>query len=201
MKRRILAVLIMFVLLSENIYAILDNIGTDFNLLIRKEGLTDLWFYDPDEGSINTETNTFLFSRDNEDTSTEAKDKIGIAWTIYSSDVSSIILEFSDNYTEEYMLRYLDGNSPYNYSVSVSEFESTDVLNSKGIFNQPANINAKTGPMPKEERCLVITKNTGETFSYPLTGHAVLDLTLAPGPEGFMSGQYSGQIILKLNTL
>ena len=121
MKRRILAVLIIFVLLSENIFAILDNIGTDFNLLIRKEGLTDLWFYDPVEGSINTETNTFLFSRDNEDTLTEAKDKIGIAWTIYSSDVRSITLEFSDNYTEEYMLRYLDGNSPYNYSVSVSE--------------------------------------------------------------------------------
>ena len=201
MKRRILAVLIIFVLLSENIFAILDNIGTDFNLLIRKEGLTDLWFYDPVEGSINTETNTFLFSRDNEDTLTEAKDKIGIAWTIYSSDVRSITLEFSDNYTEEYMLRYLDGNSPYNYSVSVSEFESTDAQNSKGIFNQPEEIDGKTGPMPKEERCLVITKNTGETFSYPLTGHAVLDLTLAPGPEGFMSGQYSGQIILKLNTL
>ena len=201
MKRRVLAVLIIFVLISESIVAILpDSVGTDFNLLIRKEGQTDCWFYDPVEGSINIETNTFRFSRDNEDTLTEAKDKIGIAWMIYSSDVSSITLEFSDNYTEEYMLRYLDGNSLYNYSVSVSAFESKDSLNNE-VFNLPENIVAKPEPMIVDDRCLVITKNTDDTFSYPLTGHAVLDLTLEPGPEGFMSGQYSGQIILKLDTL
>ena len=191
----------MFSLIADSIFAITTSVGSDFNLFIRKEGLTDCWFYDPVDGNINIETNTVSFFRNNEDSLIPAEEKIGIAWTIYSSDVKSITLEFSDNYTEEYMLRYLEGNSPYNYSVSVSEFESTDVLNSKGIFNQPANIDAKTEPMPKEERCLVITKNTGETFSYPLTGHAVLDLTLAPETEGFMSGQYSGQIILKLNTL
>lgn len=190
----------MFSLIADSIFAITTSVGSDFNLFFRKEGLTDCWFYDPVDGNINIETNTFSFFRNNEDSLIPAEEKIGIAWTIYSSDVKSITLEFSDNYTEEYMLRYLEGNSPYNYSVSVIEFESKDSLNSE-VFNSPENIVAKLGPMREEERCLVIKKNTGETFSYPLTGHAVLDLTLAPGPEGFMSGQYSGQIILKLNTL
>ena len=199
-KRRILTVLFMFSLIADSIFAITTSVGSDFNLFIRKEGLTDCWFYDPVDGNINIETNTFSFFRNNEDSFTPAEEKIGIAWTIYSSDVKSITLEFSDNYTEEYMLRYLEGNSPYNYSVSVSEFESKDSLNSK-VFNWPENIVAKPEPMIEVERCLFITKNTGDSFSYPLTGHAVLDLTLEPGPEGFMSGQYSGQIILKLDTL
>ena len=200
MKLRNLSFFLIILIFAINeCFALLANVGDHFNLLIRKSGDTDCWFYEPSE--INNESTSFRFTRENEDTTTPATEDIGIAWTIYDSSISTITLEFTDNDTDLYMLRYVEGEAPYNYDVTITKFDSHDALNSEetGFQKPEQGITAIEGEMDKASRSIVFKRNTSDaTPTYPLSGSAEMHLVLSPKDSGFMTGQYSGQIILTM---
>lgn len=200
-SRKVHLIFLFLVLTVNGVFSV-NDIDMSFNLLIKKEGESKAWFYDPEEGSKDIEANTFMFSRSVEDATTPATEKIGIAWIVYDTEIDSISLEFTDNFTHEYMFRYLDGEpSNYNYSVSIVNFISIDAENKKeGVFAQPSNgINAISSAMAKDIRTLVFERAQSDFRpAYPLTGNAEMLLTLAPDATGFMAGQYSGQIIVTM---
>ena len=101
MKLRNLSFFLIILIFAINeCFALLANVGDHFNLLIRKSGDTDCWFYEPPD--INNESTSFRFTRNSEDTTTPATEDVGIAWTIYDSSISTITLEFTDNDTESF---------------------------------------------------------------------------------------------------
>lgn len=202
-SRKVHLIFVFLVLTVNGIFSLPNDIDMSFNLLIKKEGESKAWFYDSEEGAKDIEANTFMFSRSVEDATTPATEEIGIAWIVYDNEIDSISLEFTDNFTHEYMFRYLDGEpSNYNYSVSIENFNSIDAENrTEGVFTQPPNdIKAIPSAMTKAMRTLVFKREQSDSRpAYPLTGNAEMLLTLAPDDStGFMAGQYSGQIIVTM---
>ena len=190
---RILFVLFILIISINGLFSIDNYIGVDFGIKFRKSEKTDFYFYDPDSGSADfLETNIFLFERDSEEPSVPASETVGIAWTIYDS-ISGISVEFRDNYTDQYMLRYKEGESPYNYSVSISGSYSEDFTSPAGI-----SVSSPQSPMTKDQRTIRFDLRNDVTHSYPIIGNAVMTLTLNPIEKGFMAGQYTGQMILTL---
>ena len=187
MLRKSACFLICFFLSVLGVFAVSGDLGAPFDIVFTKTGVTDYEFYDPATGIVS---NSFTFI---ENANGDAEESFGIKCRIYnSSTFKDLTVLFTDNYSNSHMLRHMDADDFYNYTITADIKEGGEYLTSSGDLTPDAKAS-----LDQASRTITFTKNTGVTVPNPIDVDIVFDLDLYKA-GAFVTGQYSGQIIMTL---
>ena len=116
MLRKSACFLICFFLSVLGAFAVSGDLGAPFDIVFTKTGVTDYEFYDPATGIVS---NSFTFI---ENANGDAEESFGIKCRIYnSSTFKDLTVLFTDNYSNSHMLRHMDADDFYNYTITAKE--------------------------------------------------------------------------------
>lgn len=187
MLRKSACFLICFFLSVLGAFAVSGDLGAPFDIVFTKTGVTDYEFYDPATGIVS---NSFTFI---ENANGDAEESFGIKCRIYnSSTFKDLTVLFTDNYSNSHMLRHMDADDFYNYTITADIKEGGEYLTSSGDLTPDAK-----AALDQASRTITFTKNAGVTVPNPIDVDIVFDLDLYKA-GAFVTGQYSGQIIMTL---
>lgn len=209
MLRKTISVIIIFFAM---IYALSaeDVKNSSFFLELNKPGESYISFIDLSSENYGGETSSISFSADSAFRTAECS--VGIIWNIYTENEGGIYengsaelaLVFRASISDPgYMLRRIDpissaqvmGQPGLNYSVAIRDFESSNAENSPDALV----IEQSDAPIDVVSRTLKMINMQGTLNPYSgEQGSAILDFSLTPPADGYITGTYKGDVVMEL---
>lgn len=209
MLRKTISVIIMFfamicVLSAGNVK------NSSFFLELNKPGESYISFIDLSSDNFGGETSSISLSADSAFSTAECS--VGIIWNIYTENEGGIyengsaelalVFQASDS-DSGYMLRRIDPTSSaqvldqpgLNYSVAIRDFVSSSAADQpEALVIEESNTSIET-----ESRTIKMIDMQGTLNPYSgEQGSAILDFSLTPPADGYITGTYTGEVIMTL---